>query len=232
MSKVRMNRKYFFDELCDIRLKLIDFLMHIKMGELTYLKEISTKLRILYCDSKDTRPLIKIISDEYNFDILVNCPKNESSIPKSLKQFLESLGYETDNNMIKELIGDVIWFKFDREEDLKDIFEAIEKELWLFDRIDKGYSYRNVIKAMADSMGGCHIDEKVKEENLFLFNSDIYLINELPAAKIAMMDIVRNSIQLIDFITEYINSGKENPFIRSREIYVPRIESSDKKIPM
>ncbi len=61
----------YLAELNDIKQKLSDFIEMVNKGNLSYFKDISLRLRVLYCDKSGTPALLKIISDLFRFDVVV-----------------------------------------------------------------------------------------------------------------------------------------------------------------
>jgi hypothetical protein len=58
-----ITQERYLEELKDIRQNLSDFLEMVNKGNLSYFKDISLKLRVLYCDKSGTPEFLKVISD-------------------------------------------------------------------------------------------------------------------------------------------------------------------------
>lgn len=200
-----LSKEGYIQEMIDVRNKLIDFLEKVNTGNLSYIKEISLKLRILYCFKSDTKSLIKEISDLYNFDLLVYVTYNtQELVDKGL------LSNSLEKGLIMEQINSVVCW-FERGNELVDIFTAINKEEVLIN--GQRHSYKRIFEVVADKMGGAHIDKKVNDEDLILHSNQI-LIGGLTIAQRAIYDTAKASIKLIDIILKYIKSNEANCFIK------------------
>jgi hypothetical protein len=197
----------YFSELLDIREKLKDFIQNISTGKITYFKDISVKLRILYCSKSGTKPLFEVIQDLFSFDIfvLISYSAQEQAerglAPKSLA---EGLVFQQINSV-------VMWFE--RGHELISVFDAINRDEVFIG--NERYSYKHIIEVAADKMGA-HIDPKIPVRDVAL-HSDNFLVGDLPLAQRALFDTARSSILLINIIENHIKKGKEFPFIRPRK---------------
>jgi hypothetical protein len=68
---VTRSKESYLAEMIDLREKLKEFLSQIRDGKTSYYKEVSLKLRILYCRKSGTAPLLKTIEDLYGFEVFV-----------------------------------------------------------------------------------------------------------------------------------------------------------------
>ena len=203
----KLTKAGYLKELLDIRDKLNDFLSNIKSGKRTYYKDVSIKLRILYCAKSGTEPLIKTISDLYDFDVLVSV--NYSIQEKIYKGLLPaSLG---DKLAFEQINSVVTWFE--RGNKLVPIIDALDRPEVLLR--GNRYSYKNIIEVVADKMGGAHVDPEVKDEDLAL-HMDNLLIGGLPPAERALFDTARASIYVINSIEDYVTNGKNYQFVQPR----------------
>src|SRR5258707_8104986 len=125
----------YLDELLDIREKLKDFVQRVSEGKFTYYKDISVKLRILYCSKSDTDALWKTIQDLFSFDILVLIMYSAKEqvehklVPASLA---EGLVFEQVNSVLS-------WFE--RGDELINILDAINRDEVFIS--NKHYSYKH-----------------------------------------------------------------------------------------
>jgi hypothetical protein len=201
------TRDGYLSELLDIRDKLSEFLSHIRKGQLTYYKEVSIKLRILYCKKSGTEPLLKTIEQQYGFDILVVVTHstaekiNRGVLPSSLG---EGLVFEQINSV-------VTWFE--RGDEVVGIFDALNREE-IFYR-NQRFTYKHVIEVAADKMGGAHVDPKVPHQDLQLHSEEL-LIGGLPVAQRALYDTANTTIYLINAIEGFILKGEKYMFLKPR----------------
>jgi len=203
----KLSKEGYLKELLDIREKLDDFLTKINDGKRSYYKDISVKLRILYCTKSGTEPLLKTISELYDFDIYV--------------AVIYSIQEKVDKGMIPPSIADSLVFEqinsvvtwFERGSELVPIFEAFERPEILLS--GNKYSYKGIIEVVADKMGGAHIDPEVENKDLAL-HMDSLLIGGLPPAERALFDTARASIHLINLIEDFIENDNKSPFIKPR----------------
>jgi hypothetical protein len=204
------SKEEYFSELLDIREKLKDFTQNISAGKASYYKDISVKLRILYCSKSGTKPLFEIIQDLFGFNIFVVITYSVQEqvehglIPESLAKGL----------IFQQINSVVTWFE--RGNELIDLFDAINRDEVFVD--SERYSYKHIIEVAADKMGA-HIDSKIPTRDIAL-HSDNLLIGGLPVAQRAIFDMARASILLIDIIEDHVKNGKEFPFIRPRENFI------------
>lgn len=202
-----LEKEDYFDELRDIKSKLSDFLDQIRGGNLSYFKDLSLKLRILYCNKSGTKALLTTIQQLYGFNIfvLVKWSMTEKVkrglLPQSI---LEGLAVEQINSVAG-------WF--DRGHEMVPIMDAVNKSDEILIQ-NKYYSYRDIFEAIADKMGGAHIDSSVPD-NMLIPHSKNLLVLGLSIAQRAAFDTARTSIMLIDLISEYIETGEENIFIKN-----------------
>jgi hypothetical protein len=198
----------YFSELLDVREKLKDFIQNISAGKITYYKDISVKLRILYCSKSGTKPLFEIIQELFGFDVFVAISYSVQEqiehglIPKSLA---EGLVFQQVNSV-------VMWFE--RGHELVSVFDAIDRDEVFVD--DEHYSYKHIIEVTADKMGGAHIDPKIPTRDAALHLNNL-LVGGLPVAQRALFDTARASITLISIIEDHVKNGKDFPFIRLRQ---------------
>lgn len=205
---VTVTKEGYFEELLDIKNKLIDFTKLINSGKTTYYKDLALKLRILYIYKSGTKSLIKTISELFNIKICVFIKLNMyEKIEKGLMP--KSLG----EGLIFEQINSVIGW-FDSGDELVDIFDALNKQEVLID--NKRYTYRELIEYAADKMGGAHLDKKHDKTHLDM-HSDSLLIGGLPVAQRAIYDTAIASINLISYIEENIRDSKQSKFIYTIE---------------
>ena len=203
----KLTKEGYLKELLDVRDKLGDFLTNIKNGKRSYYKDVSLKLRILFFTKSGTEPLLKTISDLYDFDIFVAVnysiqeKVDKGMLPASL---VEKLTFEQINSV-------VTWFE--RGNELVPIIDALDRPEVLLS--GNRYSYKRIIEVVADKMGGAHIDPEVKDEDLALHMNNL-LIGGLPPAERAIFDTARASIFIIDSIEDFVTNGKNYQFIKPR----------------
>jgi len=188
-----LTKEGYLEELLDIREKLRDFIDFIDKGKLSYFKDISLKLRILYCKKSGTKQLISIIEELFSFNVKVFISYTmEELVQKGVvpESILKNLQVEQVNSV-------VTWFE--RGHEIVDIHTALLREEVLYN--GKKHSYKRIIEVMADKMGGAHIDKAVDDNDLHL-HSDSLLLGGLPIAQRALYDLARASVQLIDIIEE------------------------------
>lgn len=201
-----LKKEDYLAELNDIKDKLTDFLNQIQSGKSTYFKDLSLKLRILYCDKSGTKALLKTIQQLYSFDAFVIVKHSlaekvkKGRLPESL---LEGLIFEQLNSVVG-------WFEFGDE--FVPVFDAINKQ----DEIlieNKFYSYKEIFEAIADKMGGAHVDSTIPDEMLIPHSNNLQ-VGGLSVAHRATFDTAKASIILIDMINDYIKTSKETDFIK------------------
>jgi len=201
---VTVTKEGYFEELLDIKNKLIDFIELINNEKTTYYKDLALKLRILYIYKSGTKSLIKTISELFYIKIFVFINLNmHEKIEKGLmpRSLAEGLVFEQINSVVR-------WFESGNE--FVDVFDAINKQEVLIN--GTRYSYKELIEYAADKMGGAHLDKKHDETHLDM-HSDSMLIGGLPIAQRAIYDTARASINLITLIEEYIRDNKQSKFI-------------------
>ena len=197
----------YLKELEDIKHKLSDFLEMVDQGKVSYFKDISLKLRVLYCDKSRTPALLKVITDLFKFDIFVHVSYTiaerveKGQLPAS---FAEGLVFQQVNSAI-------MWLERGDEE--MSIFDAIERKEVLYG--DELYSYKDIIEVAADKITA-HIDKKIKGKDIALHENNL-LIGGLPVAPRAIIDTARTTITLIDTILSYIKDGCHYPHLRPRK---------------
>lgn len=201
-----LGKQDYLNELNDIRNKLTDFLQKINSGKSTYFKDLALKLRIIYCDKSGTKALIKTIEAEY--DLKVNVVVKHSiaehvrngSLPESL----------SDGLIMDQLNSVVTWFQ--SGDQLLPIIDAINKQDEIFIQ-DRYYSYKEIFEAMADKMGGAHVDSSISDD-ILIPHSDKILIGGLSVAQRAIYDTAKATITLINLINAYISEPFENDVIK------------------
>lgn len=202
----KLTKEAYLSHLNDINSSLEDFLRFIDSGKTFYIRDISLKLRILYCKKSRTEPLVKKIQDLYGFIINV-------LVKYSIKTKVEKgvMSESLLNGLVVQQINSVNgWFESGNE--LVSIFDAINKkdEVLLEGKL---YSYKEIFENIADKMGGAHIDESVADEKLAPHSKNL-LIGGLSIADRAVYDTARATIILIRHINTFIVNNKETHFIK------------------
>jgi len=197
----------YLRELLDIRDKLTDFVGQVSSGKRSYYKDISAKLRILYCRKSSSDPLLKTISDKFNFDIL-------AAIRYTIQEKVERGVYPASlaEGLVFEQINSVVTW-FEGGDEIAGVLEAVDRDEVLLN--GNRYSYKQIIEVAADKMVGAHVDPGVKDEDLALHSENL-LIGGLPAAERALYDTAKASILLINAIEDHLKNGTTYPFIRSK----------------
>jgi hypothetical protein len=204
-----LKKEDYLAELNDIKDKLTDFLNQIQSGKPTYFKDVSLKLRILYCDKSRKKSLLKIIQQFYKFKAFVIIKHSlaekvrKGKLPESL---LEGLVFEQLNSVVG-------WFEFGDE--FVPVFDAINKKDEILIQ-NKFYSYTEIFEAIADKMGGAHIDSTIPDEMLIPHSNNL-LVGGFSVAHRATFDTAKASIMLIGLIDDYIKTKKETDFIKREE---------------
>jgi len=201
------SKESYLAELLDLRDKLKVFLAQIQEGKTAYYKEVSLKLRIMYCRKSGTAPLLSTIEDLYGFEVFVAITYSiqeqvrRGLLPASLA---DGLVFE-QNNVV------TTWFESGHE--LVRIFDALDREDILSG--NQRFTYRHLIEVAADKLGGAHVDAKVPEADLAL-HSDQLLINGLPVAQRALYDTAATTIAMIDALETHVTKGARNDFFRDK----------------
>lgn len=68
-------------------------------------------------------------------------------------------------------------------------------------------------------MGGTHVDPKVPDKDIALYNSGFYIGDLLPPDR-AIYDIAVQTFKLIDYIISNIQEGKETVFVRKKQAVI------------
>lgn len=208
---VTITDNEYLEQLFDIRKKLISFYdLIIEKNEITYIRDISIKLRILLIDKSGRKCLLKEIENILKIDIFV-------AIRYSLKEKVTKglLPYSFLNGLIFNQTNSVAdWFSIDqRTSEIISIFEALNrKEELVID--NKEFSYKELIETVADKMGGAHIDKTIDDEKLIPHNKFL-LIGGMTVSDRAIFDTCKTIIELINQIEVFINDSKETNFIKS-----------------
>jgi hypothetical protein len=203
----KLTNTDYFSALIEIRNKLNEYLRLVDKGKIEFYKEIALKLRVLFCKKSGTQPLLKIISDNLGIEIVVGMEYSlleaidNGSLHKSLA---EGLFFNQTNNTLS-------WFE--KSEYEISIWEAIEKGDIQYN--EDSHSYKRLIEVVADKMAA-HIDSEIDDKDLILHDKSLKLLG-LPPAQIAIFDIARQTIKLIDSIIDYHNNQKEYEWIHKRK---------------
>lgn len=201
------SKESYLAELIDLRDKLKAFLSQIRDGKTSYYKEVSLKLRIMYCYKSGTAPLLKTIENLYGFEVFVAIMYTiEEQVRRGLlpASLADGLVFE-QNNVV------ATWFHSGHE--LVRIFDALDREDILHG--DQRFTYKRLIEVAADKLGGAHVDARVPEADLALHSEDL-LINGLPVAQRALYDTAATTIELIDAIEAHASRGERNLFFRNK----------------
>jgi len=202
-----LTKEGYLAEFLDIREKLKDFLLFIGKGRNTYFKDVSLKLRILYCSKSGNKPLISEIEELFEFKMFVYI---FFTIQEKVDKGLLSASL-ADGLVFEQTNSPVGWFEGGNA--LVDINTALAHEEVRFN--NKMYSYKSIVEVHADKMGGAHVDKNVKDEDLSL-HQDNFMGGGLPIAQRAILDLAKSTITLIDIVEEYIISKKFNKFIKPK----------------
>lgn len=202
----RLSREDYLEQLVDIHEKLEDFIGLMKIGKLTYIRDISIKLRILYCKRSGTDALIDKIQELYGIEVKVK-------VVKPIKQTLRENGFDED--FIKTMVISVsntgfTWFTVGELVNIHDALDALN-----YDIDGNEYSARHIFAVVADKMGGAHVDDRVPDKHLVPHSNDLLLFGGTVAQN-SILDIAKGSVELIDMVKKYIEDGKENEFINER----------------
>ena len=132
-------------ELLDIRNKLKDFIEHVNKGDVSFIKEIAIKLRLLYSDvnnveKKTQKSLFKIISGLFNIEISVYT-KSTNTLQK-----LKDKGIPLPKMIINSATA--TWFE--TGDKLTEINSAISKEMVYFN--GENYSFTELFRNIADKL--------------------------------------------------------------------------------
>ncbi|MEO8331944.1 MAG: hypothetical protein ABI479_05885 [Gallionella sp.] len=203
-----MTLEGYLAELKDIKQKLSDFLDMVDKGNLSYFKDISLKLRVLYCDKSGTDALLKVISGLFNFDIVVfvsNTIKEKVKMWRLPASLMDGLVFNQRNSVVR-------WFERGDEE--ISIFRALERKEVLYG--NEQHSYKEIIEVAADRMTA-HIDKTIKDKDAVLHDEN-FLIGGLTVAQRAIIDTARSTIILLDMILSFVEDGKQYRHLRPRKM--------------
>lgn len=198
----------YLAELKDINQKISDFLGMVDKGNLSYFKDISLKLRVLYCDKSGTQTLLKVISDLLGFDIVVFVSytiKEKVEMGRLSPSLLDGLDFMQRNSVVKWL---------ERGDEEMNIFKALERKEVSYG--NEQHSYKEIIEVAADKMTA-HIDKTIKDKDIVLHDEN-FLVGGLPVAQRAIIDTARSTIVLLDMIFSFVESGKECRHLRTRKV--------------
>lgn len=179
-----------------------------KEGEISYIVDISLKLRILLIDKSGAKCLLKEIEDILNINIFVGIiystkeKVSKGLLPSSL----------LDGLRISQINSVVTWFDLNQRTcEIISIFDALNrKEELVID--NKEFSYKDLIETVSDKMGGAHIDKLVSDDKLIPHRND-FLIGGMSMSDRAIFDTCKAAIELINKIETFIEDGKETNFI-------------------
>jgi len=200
----------YLEQLFDIRKKLVSFSSSIiEKNEITYIRDISVKLRILLIDKSGRKCLLKEIENILKIDIFVAIKYSlKEKIAKGLlpSSFSDGLIFNQTNSV-------ATWFNIDqRTSEIISIFEALNrKEELVID--NKEFSYKELIETVADKMGGAHVDKTIDDEKLIPHNNNL-LIGGMTASDRAIFDTCKTTIELINQIDKFIKNSEETNFIK------------------
>ncbi|MCF6455166.1 hypothetical protein L1076_26665 [Vibrio sp. MMG022] len=200
-----LTNEWYIQELLDIQNKLKDYMELMGQGKLTYYKDISLKLRLLFMYKSGTKSLIRTINELNDIEIKVYVSySTKEQVEKGLlpASFLDGLAFEQVNSVIG-------WFESGNK--LVDIFDAINRKEVLVD--GQYLSYKEIIEYSADKLGGAHLDKKQDVTQLSLHSNSL-LLGGLPPAQRAIYDTARASVHLIDLIFDSVNNGQYSKFVR------------------
>lgn len=204
----KMTPEGYLEELKDINQKLSDFLGMVDKGNLSYFKDISLKLRVLYCDKSGTQSLLKVISDLFGFDVVVFVSymiKEKVEMGRLPPSLAEGLNFSQKNSVVKWL---------ERGDEEISVFKALERKEVLYG--NEQHSYKDIIEVAADKMTA-HIDKTIKDKDVVLHDENL-LIGGLPVAQRAIIDTARSTITLLDMILSFVEGGRQYRHIRPRKV--------------
>lgn len=203
-----MTPEGYIAELKDIYQKLSDFLGMVDKGNLSYFKDISLKLRVLYCDKSGTQALLKVVSDIFSFDVVVFVSytiKEKIEMGRLPPSLAEGLDFSQRNSVVKWL---------ERGDEEISIFKALERKEVLYG--NEQHSYKEIIEVAADKMTA-HIDKTIKDKDIALHDENL-LIGGLPVAQRAIIDTARSTITLLDMVLSFVESGRQSRHLRPRKM--------------
>jgi len=203
-----MTPEGYLAELKDIKQKLSDFLEMVNQGNLSYFKDISLKLRVLYCDKSGTLALLKVISNLFNFDIFV-------FVSYTIKERIEKgrLPASLADGLVFQQVNSVVRWLERGDEEIS-VFKALERKEVLYG--NEQHSYKDIIEVAADKMTA-HIDKTIKDKDVVLHDENL-LIGGLPVAQRAIIDTARSTITLLDMILSFVEGGRQYRHIRPRKV--------------
>jgi hypothetical protein len=205
-----LTNEGYLNCLCDIKMKLTNFIALVEHGMKSYFPDIAGKLRILYCYKSGTESLIKTISDLYNLEIKV-CVLytfKEKAEKGKLPAFIRNA-----QPLYHQVNSAMNWFHPEESDEIVSIIDAINRKEILY--LGEEYSCKRIIEVVADKMGGMHFDKHVNDIDLALHGKEIRIGN-FSVAEMTLHSVAIASIELIDMIEYVISSGVSNEFVKIR----------------
>ena len=204
-----LSNEELLRELLGIKSKLKKFNDQIEQGDLSWVEELSVKLRIIYLDKSGRKSLLKIISDRYSFEVRVYVRRSLRDRMKGIlsEETLSSMSRTQLNSAIKWFVGG---------EALVSIYTAIENK----DEVIIGgntFSYKDLIEIRAEKMGGAHVDETVAE-HMLLPQDQTFTIGGLSHEIRALHDLASRTVELINMVDKFVKDRKSTTFVNSLTI--------------
>jgi hypothetical protein len=208
----RRTPEGYLQELEEIASRLSDYLQKIDEGNASYYKDLALKLRVLLLRKSRTPPLLEIVFDLFQCDVLV-------AVMWSIREQIEKLGDPKGVRagmlsalQYEQLNSARTWLEMGHEK--VHILEAVSRdEIYLNNR---HVSLKELIEVVADKMTA-HIDPEIDNHHLYLHDESIASFLGSPPAQLAICEASRTTITILRGLVNYARTGEVEIFIEPRK---------------